>query len=93
MAPQTAPKIETIEEKLARLTAENAALTEQLVKSSAPRSLKCKVGAAGGVSVYGIGRFPVTLYQEQWSRVLDFGPEIRKFILANKSTLKTKVAA
>lgn len=87
----TATRIETPVEKLARLEAENAKLVAMLASSNAPRALKCKVGAAGGVSVYGMGRFPVTLYQEQWKKVLEFGPEILKFIAANQATLKTKI--
>jgi hypothetical protein len=49
-----------------------------------------KVGAKGGVCVYGIGRFPVTLYREQWERLLGEADNIRAFIAANASVLKAK---
>jgi hypothetical protein len=45
---------------------------------------------AGGVSVYGLGRFPVTLYKEQWTKLLDMADDIRAFIRANETSLKTK---
>jgi hypothetical protein len=49
-----------------------------------------KVSEKGGVSVYGLGRFPVTLYQEQWLKLLDKGDEIRAFIKENEGRLKKK---
>jgi hypothetical protein len=49
-----------------------------------------KVSEKGGVSVYGLGRFPVTLYQEQWNKLLEHAEEIRAFINANESQLKKK---
>jgi hypothetical protein len=49
-----------------------------------------KVSEKGAVSVYGMGRFPVTLYQEQWLKLLAAGDQIREFIEANKSKLKAK---
>ncbi|HXC34220.1 MAG TPA: hypothetical protein VNZ56_17215 [Verrucomicrobiae bacterium] len=52
--------------------------------------LEFKVGEKGGVSVYGLGRFPVTLYYEQWVRLLDAGPRLREFLEQNKSRLKLK---
>jgi len=54
------------------------------------RGLYCKVSAKGAVSVYGLQRMPVTLYMEQWSRLLEFGEEIRKFMAAHDSELKRK---
>jgi hypothetical protein len=53
-------------------------------------SLSFKVSEKGAVSVYGLGRFPVTLYLEQWDALLSRAPELRDFIKANKSKLKTK---
>ena len=53
-------------------------------------SLEFRVGAKGGVSVYGLGRFPVTLYYEQWMRLLDAGDKLRAFLEENKSQLKLK---
>ncbi|HKW88389.1 MAG TPA: hypothetical protein VJN21_06505 [Candidatus Acidoferrales bacterium] len=53
-------------------------------------SLEFRVGEKGGVSVYGLGRFPVTLYYEQWVRLLDVADSLRKFLEENKSRLKLK---
>jgi hypothetical protein len=52
--------------------------------------LEFKVSEKGGVSVYGLGRFPTTLYYEQWTRLLDAGEELRAFLEANKSSMKLK---
>lgn len=52
--------------------------------------LYCKVSAKGAVSVYGLQRMPVTLYVEQWTRLLEYGDELRKFIAAHDSELKRK---
>jgi hypothetical protein len=49
-----------------------------------------KVSEKGGVSIYGLGRFPVTLYKEQWLRLLDMADDIRSFIAENESKLKAK---
>ena len=54
-------------------------------------SLEFRVGEKGGVSVYGLGRFPVTLYYEQWMRLLDATPELRAFLEENKSSGKLKL--
>ena len=53
-------------------------------------SLYCKVSQKGGLSLYGLQRMPVTLYVEQWERLLDFSDEIRAFIKAHNSELKRK---
>jgi hypothetical protein len=71
--------------ELERLRAENERL-----KRTASRGVSLKVSEKGGVSVYGLGRFPVTLYQEQWAKLLDMADEIRAFIRDNAATLKTK---
>ena len=71
--------------ELARLRAENERL-----KRAASRGITIKVSEKGGVSVYGLGRFPVTLYKEQWTRLLDMAEEIRAFIRDNETSLKTK---
>lgn len=55
-----------------------------------PGELEFRVGEKGGVSVYGLGRFPVTLYYEQWIRLLDAAEELRKFLEKNKPRLKLK---
>ena len=53
-------------------------------------SLEFRVGEKGGVSVYGLGRFPVTLYYEEWNRLLDASDKLREFMEENKSKLKLK---
>jgi hypothetical protein len=74
----------TYEELKARL--------EQLEKQGPKRTgaVEFRVGEKGGVSVYGLGRFPVTLYYEQWNRLLDAGEQLRQFLEDNKSRLKLK---
>ena len=79
---------ETVEQKLARLEAENKALKDQMERKSG--QLRLKVSEKGGLSVYGLGRFPVTLYKEQWSRLLDHGEAIRSFLKDNDQQLKAK---
>jgi hypothetical protein len=74
-----------IKAELERLRAENEAL-----KQRSEKGLSLKVGQKGGVSVYGLGRFPVTLYKEQWVRLLDMADEIRGFIRENEAQLKSK---
>jgi hypothetical protein len=73
------------QEELERLRAENAQL-----KKAASRGGSIRVSEKGGVSVYGLGRFPVTLYKEQWVRLLDMADDIRGFIRENDARLKTK---
>jgi len=80
---------ETPEQKLARLEAENRALRDQ-IEQRKPGQLRLKISEKGGVSVYGLGRFPVTLYKEQWTRLLDYADEIRSFIIDNDQLLKAK---
>jgi hypothetical protein len=75
---------EDANDELARLRKENEAL-----KNRGP-AVRMKVSEKGAVSVYGMGRFPVTLYKEQWLRLLDMSSEIRDFIAANESQLKAK---
>jgi hypothetical protein len=53
-------------------------------------SLEFRVGEKGGVSVYGLGRFPVTLYYEQWQRLLEASDKLREFLEENKTKLKLK---
>ena len=54
-------------------------------------NLEFRVGEKGGVSVYGLGRFPVTLYYEQWTRLLDATPQLRAFLEENKASGKLKL--
>ena len=77
---------ENLQAELARLRAENEALKAK----KAPRATTMKVSEKGGLSVYGMGRFPVTLYKEQWLRLLDMNEEIRAFIKENEAKLKVK---
>ncbi len=76
---------EQMKEELERLRIENEAL-----KKRSEKGLSLKVSQKGGVSVYGLGRFPVTLYKEQWEKLLDMSDDIRAFIQENESQLKTK---
>lgn len=73
--------------ELERLKAENQALKSQ---SASKGGLTLKVSQKGAVSVYGMGRFPVTLYKEQWIKLLDMSDDIREFIKTNDDALKTK---
>ncbi|MBV9148187.1 MAG: hypothetical protein JO065_19890 [Acidobacteria bacterium] len=63
---------------------------EQKLSSRRSKNLEFRVSEKGGVSVYGLGRFPVTLYYEQWMRLLGAIDELRSFIEENKPKLKTK---
>ena len=74
-----------VKAELERLRAENERL-----KSRQTRGVSLKVSEKGGVSVYGLGRFPVTLYKEQWVRLLDMADDIRAFIRENEGKLKVK---
>jgi hypothetical protein len=76
---------EDLRAELERLKAENAAL-----KSRGSKGVSLKVSEKGGVSVYGLGRFPVTLYKEQWTKLLDMAEDIRSFIREHEAELKTK---
>jgi hypothetical protein len=71
--------------ELERLRSENERL-----KGQRTRGISLKVSEKGGVSVYGLGRFPVTLYKEQWTRLLDMTDDIRAFIKENDGKLKVK---
>lgn len=73
-------------EELARLRAENEALRQ----AKAAKGLTFKVTEKGGLSVYGMGRWPVTLYRGQWERLLAHGQDIQAFIKANAAKLSVK---
>jgi hypothetical protein len=75
----------TYEELKARL-----AELEKQGSGRRPGALEFRVSEKGGVSVYGLGRFPVTLYYEQWIRLLDQAEQLRTFLEENKSKLKLK---
>ncbi|GGA72223.1 hypothetical protein GCM10011507_24780 [Edaphobacter acidisoli] len=76
---------EDLRAELERLKAENERL-----KSKGVRGLSLKVSEKGAVSLYGIGRFPVTLYKEQWRKILGMAAEIEDFIQKNEASLKAK---
>lgn len=76
---------ENLKEELERLKAENERL-----KQAHSRGVTLRVSEKGGVSVYGLGRFPVTLYKEQWAKLLDMADDIRRFIAENDARLKAK---
>jgi hypothetical protein len=76
---------EELKTELERLRNEDSAL-----KKGAPSGVRMKVSEKGAVSVYGMGRFPVTLYKEQWLKLLDMSDDIRAFIAANEAQLKVK---
>jgi hypothetical protein len=76
---------EELRAELEKLRAENAAL-----KSRGSKGISLKVSEKGGVSVYGLGRFPVTLYMEQWLKLLDMAEDLRGFIKENEGRLKKK---
>ena len=78
----TEPSYEELKAKLAAL--------EEKVKTRERRAIDFKVSEKGGVSVYGLGRFPVTLYYEQWIRLLDHVDQLREFMEKNKPNLKLK---
>ena len=71
--------------ELERLRKENESL-----KRGAAKGVSLKVSEKGGVSVYGLGRFPITLYKEQWTKLLDMADDIRAFIRTHESELKSK---
>ena len=79
---------DNLKSELERLKAENAHL-----KSERGRTVSLKISGKGGVSVYGLGRFPVTLYKEQWTKLLAMTDEIRAFIKEHDAELKAKPEA
>jgi hypothetical protein len=76
---------EDLRAELERLRKENESL-----KKGAAKGVSMKVSEKGGLSVYGLGRFPITLYQEQWTKLLDMSEDIRAFIASHQGELKAK---
>lgn len=84
---QTA-EVSALQAEIARLTAEQNVLKERL--KAQPKGITLKVSEKGALSVYGLGRFPVTLYRGQWERLLERAESIKAFIEANAQTLVVK---
>jgi hypothetical protein len=78
-------QVRDLEAQIAELKAENAKLSAKKAKS-----MSMKIGTKGGLSVYGLGRFPVTLYKSQWNKLLSIVPDIKQFIDDNADKLKDK---
>ena len=76
---------EDVMAELERLRKENESL-----KKGAARGVSMKVSEKGGLSVYGLGRFPITFYKEQWTKLLDMADEIRAFMKEHDAQLKSK---
>ena len=76
---------EDLKAEVERLRRENEAL-----KRGTAKGVSLKVSEKGGVAVYGLGRFPITLYKEQWTKLLDMADDIRAFIKAHEGELKSK---
>jgi hypothetical protein len=85
MHPMSDPTKEDLMARISQL--------EKQLGSKQSGNLEFKVGEKGGVSVYGLGRFPVTLYYEQWNKLLDASEDLRAFLEANKSRLKLRSQA
>jgi hypothetical protein len=92
-------KGKSVEERLARIKGcwKRDEITEEqfdalftMATEKAPQSLTCKVSEKGALSVYGLQRMPVTLYSEQWQRLVDFVPEIKAFLHAHSGEFSTK---
>jgi len=76
---------ENMQAELERLRAENESL-----KKAGSRGISLKVSQKGAVSLYGMGRFPVTLYKEQWLKILEMSDVLKAFIADNDAALKAK---
>jgi hypothetical protein len=76
-----------LHEEIARLKAENERL-----RGRREGRVSLKVSEKGGVSLYGLGRFPVTLYKEQWTTLLNMADDIRAFLREHDAELKTKAS-
>jgi hypothetical protein len=76
---------EDLKAELERLRKENESL-----KKGAAKGISMKVSEKGGLSIYGLGRFPITLYKEQWTKLLDMSDDIRSFLASHDAELKAK---
>lgn len=82
------PGTETREQLMAQIEALKA--KNKAILETERATFSMRVGEKGGVSVYGMGRFPVSLYKEQWLKLLSHADEIKAFLVANESKLKTR---
>jgi hypothetical protein len=82
------PDVSDLQAQLDALKAENEAM--KVAAASKPKTMSMKVSEKGGLSVYGLGRFPVTLYVQQWERLFSIVDEVKAFIAANRASLKVK---
>ncbi len=80
----------TEQEKLDRIAELEAIIAKNEAKLAKQQTVRLKVSEKGGLSVYGMGRFPVTLYKEQWARLFAHTAEIKAFIVAHDGELKAK---
>jgi hypothetical protein len=87
----TDPQGESMSDDDMRAEIERLRKENESLKKGAERGVSMKVSEKGGLSVYGLGRFPITLYKEQWVKLLDLSDQIREFLVANDSKLKRKV--
>ena len=92
MEPVWCANCRTLQRRVDDLQAENERLRaeNERLKTSGRGKLAMKVSEKGALSVYGMGRFPVTLYKEQWLRLLAIADDIKSFIEANQDSLKSK---
>jgi hypothetical protein len=79
-----------LQAEIVRLKAEKARLLAEKAAKTMAKGLSYKISEKGGLSVYGMGRWPVTLYREQWERLLNHSEELKGFMAANESRLKSK---
>lgn len=84
------PSMAELLARLAKLEADNDRLRKEKADALLKKGISCKVSEKGGVSVYGLGRFPITLYRGQWDRLFEHQKAIKDFIEANASKLATK---
>lgn len=86
-----AQQAEQIPSGAAAMQSEIERLRALLAQANQPRALRCKVSSKGGVSVYGLNaRFPVTLYEDQWTRLLDYADSVRAFMKEHKAEMAVK---
>jgi hypothetical protein len=90
MATKTNTTNDAAQQELERLRKENEELQQKLADRGGTGALSLKVSGKGAISAYGLGRFPTTLYIEQWNKILDNADQIRQFMKDHESQLKRK---